>query len=268
MSAGSAALGLAGPLIGGAFGLIGQHQQEIENQRSRDENARQAEKNATLQKEFAQQGLRWKVEDAKAAGLHPLAALGAQTFNAHPVHMGDSPSDKQTVFRDMGQNFARAINATSTTDERFSARMQALQVEHGELENTMLRSQIALMGNPPPFPDGTPKGSPPGSPAVQSESVPDIGYARTPQGGLAIVPSKMVKELTEDSFVPETMWALRNQLIPNFSPDSFEPDPRYFPLPEGFTRWAWSLKHQAYMPAGRRSTLQDAIPEYPNTWGR
>lgn len=29
-----------------------------------------------IQREFAQQGIRWKVEDAKAAGLHPLYALG------------------------------------------------------------------------------------------------------------------------------------------------------------------------------------------------
>lgn len=247
----AAGMGIAGPIVSGAFNLIGQHQQNIENQKSRDSTERANEKNAAMQKEFAQQGLRWKVEDARAAGLHPLAALGAQTHAASPSYIGDPPSDQSSVFRSMGQDFSRAIDATRTSDERFTARMNALQVEHGELENQMLRSQIARMGQPnPPFPDGTPQGSPSGSPAVQSETVPDIAYTRTPQGGLAIVPSKMVKELTEDSWMPETMWALRNMAVPNFSPDAFQPDTRYFPVPEGFTRWEWSYRHQAFMPAG------------------
>ena len=33
------------------------------------------------QKEFAQHGLRWKVEDAKQAGINPLVALGASTHS-------------------------------------------------------------------------------------------------------------------------------------------------------------------------------------------
>jgi hypothetical protein len=35
--------------------------------------------NIALQKEMAQKGIQWRVEDAKAAGISPLAALGAQT---------------------------------------------------------------------------------------------------------------------------------------------------------------------------------------------
>jgi len=35
--------------------------------------------NASLQREMAQNGIRWRVEDAKAAGISPIAALGAQT---------------------------------------------------------------------------------------------------------------------------------------------------------------------------------------------
>ena len=45
----------------------------------------EADKNIKYQKQFAQHGIRWKVEDAKAAGLHPLYALGANTHSFTPV---------------------------------------------------------------------------------------------------------------------------------------------------------------------------------------
>lgn len=37
------------------------------------------------QKEFAQKGIRWKTEDAKQAGLHPLAALGTMGASYSPT---------------------------------------------------------------------------------------------------------------------------------------------------------------------------------------
>ena len=41
--------------------------------------------NYEAQKEFAQNGIRWKVEDAKRAGIHPLYALGASTQGYSPT---------------------------------------------------------------------------------------------------------------------------------------------------------------------------------------
>ena len=41
--------------------------------------------NYKAQKEFAQNGIRWKVEDAKRAGIHPLYALGASTQGYSPT---------------------------------------------------------------------------------------------------------------------------------------------------------------------------------------
>lgn len=38
---------------------------------------KQANQSAALQKEFAQQGVQWRVSDAKAAGIHPVYAMGA-----------------------------------------------------------------------------------------------------------------------------------------------------------------------------------------------
>lgn len=49
-------------------------------------NAEIAAQNRALQKEFAQNSIQWKVNDAKQAGLHPLAAIGAQGTSYTPVH--------------------------------------------------------------------------------------------------------------------------------------------------------------------------------------
>ena len=74
--------------------------------------------NYEAQKEFAQNGIRWKVEDAKRAGIHPLYALGAST-------QGYSPSGGYTgdygiadAAAHLGQGFERAQQAKMTKEER------------------------------------------------------------------------------------------------------------------------------------------------------
>lgn len=50
-------------------------------------------KNIKLQKKFAQQGVRWRVADAKAAGIHPLAALGLTGSSYSPAFQTDPMGD-------------------------------------------------------------------------------------------------------------------------------------------------------------------------------
>lgn len=105
--------------------------------------------NIANQKEFAQHGVRWKVADAQAAGLHPLAALGAQTSSFSNVVGGDIPLSK-TDFGGMGQDIGRAIDAGSTQSERTDRMGQAIartaqvfSLEKMNLENELLKSQVA-----------------------------------------------------------------------------------------------------------------------------
>lgn len=141
-----------GPILTGlamaAPSLIGRGLDMIFNQK-------QQAANTATQKEFAQHGIRWRVEDAKAAGIHPLYALGAQTQSFSPIHVG-------TDFAGMGQDISRAIDATRTSGERADARLAALTLERAELENDLLRSQILgskaalLQQVGPAFPGGAP----------------------------------------------------------------------------------------------------------------
>nr|DAW08218.1 MAG TPA: minor capsid protein [Microviridae sp.] len=99
--------------------------------------ASQADQQADLQKEFAKNAIQWKVKDATKAGLHPLAALGANTMSYSPVSVGVPDLGA------MGQDVGRSIMATQNSSERAVGELGKLQLERAGLENDLLRTQIA-----------------------------------------------------------------------------------------------------------------------------
>lgn len=104
------------------------------------------------QKEFAQNGIRWRVADAKAAGLHPLAALGSSgAFYTPSGSLGVQGQDYGWL-SDAGQSIGRAVEAGLTHKER--AEMQAVRDEaarvdldtrKANLENQQLQNQSLKM---------------------------------------------------------------------------------------------------------------------------
>lgn len=102
--------------------------------------SKQAKKNIKLQKDFAQKGIQWKVADAKAAGIHPIFALGANTHSFSPVSVG---GPDLSFLGDMGANIDRARMATSGPQVRGMGKvLEGLTLERASLENDLLRSQI------------------------------------------------------------------------------------------------------------------------------
>lgn len=235
-------------LLGGLFG-----------QKSQEKNA---ERNIQLQKDFAQQGIRWKVEDAKAAGIHPLYALGANTTSFSPVSIGN---DLATGISNAGQDVARAVDATRTHGERNAAvakTVQDLSLRRMGLENELLSAQIAKVrqaGQPParPAADDTTNaylipgqgetagrvqdqplkrvGTASDAPNQEPGAVAETGYLRTPTG-LAPVYSNDAKERLEDDEIGSLIWNLRNRIAPAFGINKHPPNvaPR-----EGY-EWQWS----------------------------
>lgn len=98
---------IGGGLISGAASLIGGGISAITGKQSGD---REYER----QKEFAQHGLRWKVADAKAAGIHPIFAVGANT----PTYSPQAAVGSDFGVSAAGQNISRAIEAGQTRRER------------------------------------------------------------------------------------------------------------------------------------------------------
>lgn len=130
-----------------------------------DANAQQmalARENMEMQKDFARRGIRWRVDDAKAAGIHPLYALGAQTTSFSPVSAGTvADTSMGSAVASAGQDLSRAMNATRTNSERdaaFTKTVQDLTLTKAGLENELLASQIAKLKASinPPFPEAGP----------------------------------------------------------------------------------------------------------------
>lgn len=202
---------IAGPIIGGLFG------KEAEESRS-DSSAAATEKqiefareqqarNEALQREFAQMGVRWRVEDAKAAGLHPLYALssGGAAFAPNPVVMPavDPGAGGKGYLAQMGQDLSRAISAQQTPEQRAvqDAQLVVLQAQaRKDLAQASYYDSLAARqgggqvgpGMPsvsnPPFTDS---GLVPGSEHVTTEFVgpPDLRAAR---GAIKIEPDTLV----------------------------------------------------------------------------
>lgn len=130
---------VVGPAIGGVLGLVG-------NSQANSANAALAQQNYEAQKEFAQYGIRWKVADAKAAGIHPLAALGAMTSGYTPSQTMFTSPDYSFV-GEMGQNIGRAVDAKRTNAERTRQQMMqdqlaAIQLEGQRLDNEYKKTLI------------------------------------------------------------------------------------------------------------------------------
>lgn len=229
-----------------------------------------AKRNIKAQKEFAQHGIRWKVEDAKAAGLHPLAALGAQTTSFSPVQVG-------TDFAGVGQDISRAIDATRTGSEKQSASLSVLQLERAGLENDLLRAQIAKIRGIPGTTPGIPatseerfvpgqgnsplvKAEPmevtvtrPGVPEAEPGSGPSIGYAAMPGGGMYPVKPKWLAERMEDDTIGNWEWAIMNRMLPRVTGFNQNPPDRTRQMIEDDTYWVYHPLKGGYFPARRRA---------------
>lgn len=106
------------------------------------------DQNIAMQREFAQNGIRWKVQDAIAAGLHPLAALGAQTSSFSPVAVQGAD------YQQLGQNMSRAISTTMTKEQKdmskVSLAIEKEKLKNYELQNLGLLKQLNEQKSVPP----------------------------------------------------------------------------------------------------------------------
>lgn len=221
-----------GSIISGGMGLIGDNQ-------DRKFHEGLWNKNYEMQKEFAQNGIRWRVEDAKAAGLHPLAAIGASGASGSPITIDGGSTGNRLA--SMGQDISRAINSTRTSPERVQAQLLGQeQIKKAKLENQLLEDQvrsskIALLNPNPPSPTLT---NDPAHVGIEQAVTPEIGYARTSRGNIAMVPSAESAQRQQSNFFSGIDWMLRNRLTSLVRAPTPPPSDK-FPLPKGYY-WHWN----------------------------
>lgn len=240
--------------------------------------------NMRMQEEFAKNGIRWRVDDAKAAGIHPLYALGASSMSPSTSVMAETGIGNG--LQQMGQDVGRAMRQGMETTELQDSIMQE-QLKNWQLKNELLGIDVKRASTPniplnysgvgSDFMQGSqgagfqlkPVQVEQSSPFDKGRSLgaaPDVGFAYTSDGGLVVVPSKDIKERIEDQIVPEAMWAWRNNVLPAFSGIT-KPDIREFPLPLGYS-WEWNWKKQGFYPqrlsgpaGGQSLPVHSTMPE-------
>lgn len=116
-----------GSMVSGLIGGIHNRSDELSG---REEQTRQRE----LQQESLQHGVQWRVNDAKAAGIHPLFGLGANLPTFNPV----TPVQSDTSF---AQDIGRAVSSYANRGRQ--AKADALAMERHNAEIGVLRSEAA-----------------------------------------------------------------------------------------------------------------------------
>lgn len=115
-------LSAAAPAIGGALGALGSYLGG-KKQAKATEKANAA--NIAYQKEFAKKGIQWKVADSKAAGIHPLFGLGAQTSSFTPSVQPAYNSGIENAAASLGQGLA---NYVSPSERRYQEQIKSLDM--------------------------------------------------------------------------------------------------------------------------------------------
>lgn len=267
---GSAAGGPVGGMIGGAVG------QGIQNREEAKREQEKWDRNVAVQREFAQHGIRWKVEDAKAAGIHPLVALGAQPAQFSGYAGGSSSTGPDLA--SMGQDITRAISATSTEEQKlmqqYTIQSAVLDLQGKELDNAIKQTQLNKLSSPA-FP-GTENYIPgqgnsgiktvplertashAGAPHMEAGAINDLGYAKTATG-MVPIPSKDVKERIEDNMPQEWSHYIRNNVSPYTGGGT--PPPKSA-LPPGAKSWKWHPFKMEYQPEFPRKPKHPRFDKY------
>lgn len=133
---------VAGPIIQGGMSIGGNLFAAREGKKAWRRQQRAQDQEYARQKEFAQMGIRWKVADAKAAGLHPLYALGAMPSNYSPAMIQSEPSSGiGESMAEAGQSISRAMMATQTSQEKQMQQM-ALEAHIANMAESDMRRQV------------------------------------------------------------------------------------------------------------------------------
>lgn len=265
---------IAAPFVGNLIGG------ELDRQAAERNNKRElawGREQMAMQETFARMGIRWKAEDAAAAGLHPLAALGASTQGYSPVNVAFQETSQGDAFRNMGQDINRARAATATQEERLMAKHQLKSME---LDNQLKQHQIDQLNKPAMVGPGMPNTEPFGSIKGQGNSIdediiaakiwaalgfrgaaphsertaqergyrPDVSYSQGDKAVYPVIPESL-SESMEDDVIGKVLWRIRNQIVPNFGAGKTPPKSD---LPPGYHRWRWSLTKQGWVPEKRK----------------
>lgn len=105
-------------------------------------NRRMADEATDAQRQFAQHGIQWRVEDAKRAGIHPLYALGAQTHSFSPMTIGSNVGAAMSrAGQDVGRSIERGFDREGRRSVMKSNQLMDAQIHRTEAERMLIEQQ-------------------------------------------------------------------------------------------------------------------------------
>lgn len=146
-----------GGVVGAVGSLLGGNKTAESQEAANAWNQNFAKEQFEYQKELHKNQVQWRVEDAKKAGLHPLAALGVSPMSYSTVsgnavgtnygYYGDAASQVGSTLSQMGQDIDRARMAGLDRQERKKAlelqdMQTALALRNQELNNQILEQEL------------------------------------------------------------------------------------------------------------------------------
>jgi hypothetical protein len=210
------------------------------------------------QENVARNSMKWRVEGAKEAGIHPLAMLGSSPIQAQGSMIGGDSAGSWK--QDMGQDLARAVSAIMDKDQK---KIQKLNLENAQIDTEMKRLELAskkarlnqggqtgvgISGLTTTNPHESTSHAQ-GHPDKDAGTITSNSYTRLSDGSLQPIPSKDNKEAMEDMLPLEAKWSADNFISPLWS-DKNKP-PKQF-LPKGAVDWEWSIMTGSYHPVNRK----------------
>lgn len=135
------------------------------------------------QREFAQHGIRWRVDDAKAAGIHPLYAMGASipAYNPSPINI-QANNSMGNALASAGQDISRAVQAKTTQQERQEMNAAQKQLLNAQTDYYQSLAAKNRQQTPPPLPSGVGLVDPLNPPEAPGQD---------PTAGVKIVPNEV-----------------------------------------------------------------------------
>lgn len=177
-----------------------------------------AERQENLQREFAQNSIQWRVNDAKKAGIHPVSALGSQGISYNPSYVGGdnfggsqaSISSEPKEDKDILE-----LNKRLLTAQVRSAEAEALKAERANTASNggvlfgASQTKGALMNQSGVGHSASPT-SIPGQASVNPYGVDEVNnavnFTKNTDGSLSLMPSQDVQDLVSESFLERLRW--------------------------------------------------------------
>lgn len=178
-----------------------------------------AERQENLQREFAQNSIQWRVNDAKKAGIHPVAALGSQGISYNPSYVGgDNFGGSQASISFGGDKELDELNKRLLTAQVRQAEAEATSAEMANIpkpQNTggvlfgASQTKGALTNQTGVGHSASPT-SMPGQASVNPYGVAEVNnavnFTKNTDGSLSLMPSQDVQDLVSESFLERLRW--------------------------------------------------------------